>query len=215
MAVAVFAVHVKRGLDAQNGRCQNNVFVGTAALTLAFTGPSSISLDAISGHFMSGAFSAPLWLSSPSLVESPAHETASSKRRASRQHEVIVPRLVKNGEHRKRDCGGQRGPLFIAPSSVLTSSASGTATAILGHHPTGHQDPQRLAETMRPQDRSVGFSHRLGARSLASVPHSHLTQRFAEPPWLHVISRVKTVSADSSARDSDLRMTNPSGIANA
>jgi hypothetical protein len=213
MAVAVFAVHVKRGLDAQNGRCQNNVFVGTAALTLAFTGPSSISLDAISGHFMSGAFSAPLWLSSPSLVESPAHETASSKRRASRQHRCRGSSRM--AEHRKRDCGGQRGPLFIAPSSVLTSSASGTATAILGHHPTGHQDPQRLTETMRPQDRSVGVSHRLGARSLASVPHSHLTQRFAEPPWLHVISRVKTVSADSSARDSDLRMTNPSGIANA
>ena len=37
-------------LNLQNGDCEYNLVLGVAALTLTFTGPGSLSLDALLGH---------------------------------------------------------------------------------------------------------------------------------------------------------------------
>ena len=45
MLVAAVTVHIKKGFFAQNGGYEYNLVLGIAALTLAFTGPGSLSLD--------------------------------------------------------------------------------------------------------------------------------------------------------------------------
>jgi putative oxidoreductase len=52
----VAAVHVQKGFFAQNGGYEYTLVLGVAALTVAFTGPGSLSLDALLGHSLSGAF---------------------------------------------------------------------------------------------------------------------------------------------------------------
>ena len=55
MLVAI-AVHIKQGFFAQNGGYEYALVLGTAALSLAFTGPGSFSLDALLGSDLSGIF---------------------------------------------------------------------------------------------------------------------------------------------------------------
>src|SRR5712692_8643813 len=56
MLVAALTVHIKKGFFAQNGGYEYTLVLGVAALTVAFTGPGSLSLDALLGHRLSGAF---------------------------------------------------------------------------------------------------------------------------------------------------------------
>jgi putative oxidoreductase len=56
MLVAAVTVHIKKGFFAQNGGYEYNLVLGIAALTLAFTGPGSLSLDALLGYYLSGRF---------------------------------------------------------------------------------------------------------------------------------------------------------------
>jgi putative oxidoreductase len=55
MLVGAGTVHVKNGFFAQNGGYEYALLVAVAALTLAFTGPGSLSLDALLGYYLSGA----------------------------------------------------------------------------------------------------------------------------------------------------------------
>jgi putative oxidoreductase len=55
MFVAVFSVHIKKGFFGQNGGYEYPLLLAVAALTLAFTGPGSLSFDALLGHYFSGA----------------------------------------------------------------------------------------------------------------------------------------------------------------
>lgn len=54
MIVAVVTVHLKKGFFVSNGGYEYNLVLGIAALALAFTGPGSISLDAVFGRYLSG-----------------------------------------------------------------------------------------------------------------------------------------------------------------
>lgn len=54
MIVAVVTVHLKKGFFISNGGYEYNLVLGIAALALAFTGPGSISLDALFGRYLSG-----------------------------------------------------------------------------------------------------------------------------------------------------------------
>ena len=54
MIVAVVTVHLKKGFFASNGGYEYNLVLGIAALALVFTGPGSISLDAVFGRYLSG-----------------------------------------------------------------------------------------------------------------------------------------------------------------
>lgn len=56
MLVAVVTVHLSKGFFAQNGGYEYASVLAVAALTLAFTGPGSLSLDAVLGLERSGAF---------------------------------------------------------------------------------------------------------------------------------------------------------------
>jgi putative oxidoreductase len=56
MLVGAVSVHVKNGFFAQNGGYEYALLVAVVALALAFTGPGSLSLDALLGHYLSGAF---------------------------------------------------------------------------------------------------------------------------------------------------------------
>jgi putative oxidoreductase len=55
MLVAL-AVHIKNGFFAQNGGYEYTIVLGVAALSVAFTGPGSLSLDALFGNHFSGTF---------------------------------------------------------------------------------------------------------------------------------------------------------------
>ena len=55
MLVAVVTVHLSKGFFAQNGGYEYPVLLAVAALALAFTGPGSLSLDALVGLERSGA----------------------------------------------------------------------------------------------------------------------------------------------------------------
>jgi putative oxidoreductase len=55
MLVAL-AVHIKNGFFAQNGGYEYTIVLGVAALSVAFTGPGSLSLDALLGNHFSGIF---------------------------------------------------------------------------------------------------------------------------------------------------------------
>jgi putative oxidoreductase len=54
MLVAAFTVHVKQGFFAANGGYELNLVLGLAALSLAFTGPGAISVDALLGFWTGG-----------------------------------------------------------------------------------------------------------------------------------------------------------------
>jgi putative oxidoreductase len=47
-------VHIKKGFFAQNGGYEYSLVLGVAALSIAFTGPGSLSLDALFGNHLSG-----------------------------------------------------------------------------------------------------------------------------------------------------------------
>jgi putative oxidoreductase len=53
MLVAL-TVHIKQGFFAQNGGYEYALVLGVAALSFAFTGPGSLSLDALLGNHFSG-----------------------------------------------------------------------------------------------------------------------------------------------------------------
>jgi len=55
MLVAL-AVHIKNGFFAQNGGYEYTIVLGVAALSVAFIGPGSFSLDALFGNHLSGTF---------------------------------------------------------------------------------------------------------------------------------------------------------------
>ena len=55
MLVAL-TVHIKNGFFAQNGGYEYALVLGVAALSFAFTGPGSLSLDALLGNHFSGTF---------------------------------------------------------------------------------------------------------------------------------------------------------------
>ena len=54
MLVAL-TVHIKKGFFAQKGGYEYTLVLGVAALSFAFTGPGSLSLDALFGNQLSGA----------------------------------------------------------------------------------------------------------------------------------------------------------------
>jgi len=54
MIVAAFSAHVKQGFFITSGGFEYTFVLSVAALTLAFTGPGSLSLDAILGRSWSG-----------------------------------------------------------------------------------------------------------------------------------------------------------------
>jgi putative oxidoreductase len=54
MLVAALAVHRKNGFFATGGGYEYNLVLGVAALTLAFTGPGSVSIDALLQPSLSG-----------------------------------------------------------------------------------------------------------------------------------------------------------------
>ena len=54
MVVAIVTVHLGKGFFAQNGGYEYPFVLAVAALTLAFTGPGSLSLDAVLGLERSG-----------------------------------------------------------------------------------------------------------------------------------------------------------------
>jgi putative oxidoreductase len=64
MLVAAITVHIKKGFFITSGGFEYTLVLGVAALTLAFTGPGSLSLDALLGHYMSGT----LWGAAASIV---------------------------------------------------------------------------------------------------------------------------------------------------
>src|SRR5438132_1620579 len=56
MLVAAVTSHLKKGFFAHNGGYEYTLVLGVAALTVAFAGPGSLSLDALLGHYLSGTF---------------------------------------------------------------------------------------------------------------------------------------------------------------
>ena len=54
MIVGIFSVHINKGFFSQNGGYEYNLLLATAALTIALTGPGSLSLDALLGNSPSG-----------------------------------------------------------------------------------------------------------------------------------------------------------------
>jgi putative oxidoreductase len=56
MLVAGVSVHLKQGFFITSGGYEYTLVLGVAALTAAFTGPGSLSLDALLGYSVSGAF---------------------------------------------------------------------------------------------------------------------------------------------------------------
>jgi putative oxidoreductase len=55
MVVAAFSAHVQRGFFAQQGGYEYNLVLGVAGLAIAFTGPGTVSVDALIGAPMGGA----------------------------------------------------------------------------------------------------------------------------------------------------------------
>jgi putative oxidoreductase len=56
MLVAAVSVHVKQGFFVMNGGFEYNLVLGAAALAVAFTGPGSLSVDALLGSTFGGSF---------------------------------------------------------------------------------------------------------------------------------------------------------------
>jgi putative oxidoreductase len=57
MLVAAVSVHLKQGFFNSSGGYEYNLVLGVAGLTVAFTGPGALSLDALLGYPVSGAVS--------------------------------------------------------------------------------------------------------------------------------------------------------------
>jgi putative oxidoreductase len=55
MLVAALSVHVKKGFFITSGGYEYTLVLGVAGLTVAFTGPGSLSVDALAGYSASGA----------------------------------------------------------------------------------------------------------------------------------------------------------------
>src|SRR6266404_4141634 len=55
MLVAALSVHVQKGFFITSGGYEYTLVLGVAALTFAFTGPGSLSVDALVGYSVSGA----------------------------------------------------------------------------------------------------------------------------------------------------------------
>jgi len=55
MLVAALSVHVKKGFFITSGGYEYALVLGVAALTFAFTGPGSLSVDALVGYSVNGA----------------------------------------------------------------------------------------------------------------------------------------------------------------
>lgn len=55
MVMAAVTVHAKNGFFITSGGFEFNLLLGVAALTVAFTGPGALSLDAIIGYTPAGA----------------------------------------------------------------------------------------------------------------------------------------------------------------
>jgi putative oxidoreductase len=55
MLVAALSVHVEKGFFITSGGYEYTLVLGVAALTIAFTGPGSLSVDALVGYSVSGA----------------------------------------------------------------------------------------------------------------------------------------------------------------
>jgi putative oxidoreductase len=64
MLVAGVSVHLKKGFFLTSGGYEYTLVLGVAGLTVAFTGPGALSLDALLGYSMSGA----LWGAGAFLV---------------------------------------------------------------------------------------------------------------------------------------------------
>jgi putative oxidoreductase len=56
MFVAAVSVHVKQGFFLTSGGYEYTMVLGIAGLTLAFTGPGALSVDALLGYSWSGAW---------------------------------------------------------------------------------------------------------------------------------------------------------------
>lgn len=56
MLVAIVSVHIKNGFFSQNGGYEYNLILSAATLAIAFTGPGSLSVDALVGYSVGGAF---------------------------------------------------------------------------------------------------------------------------------------------------------------
>ena len=56
MLVAAVSVHVKKGFFIASGGYEYNLVLGLAGLTVAFTGPGALSLDALLWFSLSGEF---------------------------------------------------------------------------------------------------------------------------------------------------------------
>ena len=54
MIVAAFSAHIKQGFFITDGGFEYRFVLSVAALTVAFTGPGSLSLDALLGRSWSG-----------------------------------------------------------------------------------------------------------------------------------------------------------------
>jgi putative oxidoreductase len=55
MVVAAVTVHVKNGFFVTSGGYELNLILGVAALSVAFTGPGALSLDAVIGYVPAGS----------------------------------------------------------------------------------------------------------------------------------------------------------------
>src|SRR5229473_732774 len=55
MFVAAVSAHIKQGFFMSSGGYEYTLVLGVAGLTVAFTGPGALSLDALVGYSMSGA----------------------------------------------------------------------------------------------------------------------------------------------------------------
>ena len=55
MLVAAFSAHVKHGFFMTSGGYEYNLVLGAAALSVAFTGPGALSIDALLGYAVGGA----------------------------------------------------------------------------------------------------------------------------------------------------------------
>jgi putative oxidoreductase len=56
MLVAAVTAHVKNGFFITSGGYEYNLVLGIAGLSLAFTGPGALSLDALLGYSLNGLF---------------------------------------------------------------------------------------------------------------------------------------------------------------
>ncbi len=54
MVVAIWGVHLEKGFFAQDGGYEYPLFLGVAAVALAFTGPGDLSVDEVLGFARSG-----------------------------------------------------------------------------------------------------------------------------------------------------------------